>query len=110
MLALSIVNAWEINTHRAIDRKAIKESQTNGNLKAFIDNSRISEENYIDEKFEDYKRTYIDYILNGEENGISNDKWNQEFIEDYANYQDLIEAGSILGSTPLPFNLHFYHS
>ena len=62
---------WEINTHRAIDRQAIKYSQ---NLETFVKNSGISKNsNYYNyEKFEGYgSYTYINYIVYGERNGIS---------------------------------------
>jgi len=94
------VSAWEINTHRAIDRKAIENSD---NLKSFINNSGIKNQNYKNEKFEGYSKSYyagdysyIDYVLNGEENGISDNKWNQIFNIYNVNYQDLIESGAIL--------------
>ena len=101
MLVLSMTStAWEINTHRAIEREAIRYSQ---NLETFVKNSGIKNENYKNEKFEGYSKSYyagdysyIDYVLNGEENGISNDKWNQTFYIYNIDYQDLIEAGSIL--------------
>jgi len=62
MLALSgSLNAWEINTHRAIERKAI---ETSTNLKAFVKNSGISTNNnvYTNEKFEGYGN-YTDSVL-----------------------------------------------
>jgi len=68
------VKAWEINTHRAIDQEAIKKSS---NLASFIKDSQIDN---IFEKdaiaFDGYRKNYIEYILNGEKNGISN--WKQE--------------------------------
>jgi len=45
--------SWETTTHRAIDRKAIQESNSNGNLKVFIKNSQINTSYvYINEQFE----------------------------------------------------------
>jgi hypothetical protein len=87
-----MLSAWEINTHRAIDQKAIEKSD---NLKSFIKNSQIDNKTYENEKFEGYgDYTYFEYVRNGEENGVSADKWNQSFSK--YNYQDLIEAGTIL--------------
>lgn len=40
------LNAWEVNTHRAIDREAIKQSS---NLEIFMDNSQLRR----DESFKD---------------------------------------------------------
>ena len=79
LIILGIVNlfGWEINTHRAIDRQAVKYSS---NFQYFIDHSGVKGQNYINEKFEGYGHTYIDYVLNREENGISANKWNQYFF------------------------------
>ena len=105
---------WEINTHRAIDRQAIKYSQ---NLETFVKNSGISKNSsyYNYEKFEGYGGyTYINYIVYGERNGIS--QWNQSF-DSGSSYQKMIEAGAILedsvyAKAPLSFNgrfnNHFY--
>jgi len=103
LITLSILNAWEINTHRAIDRKAIENSK---NLKSFISNSGIKNTNYAKEKFEGYHKdyrgdyTYIDYVTNGETNGISNKFWKQIFSN--ARYKSLIEAGAILEDAQWP--------
>jgi len=53
MLIVLNLNAWEINTHRAIDRIAIEKSQ---NLKLFVKNSGIPTNTfyYNNEKFETY--------------------------------------------------------
>ncbi|WP_428739774.1 hypothetical protein [Sulfurimonas sp.] len=91
--------AWEINTHRAIDKEAIDKAS---NLGAFIDNTGVGSENYINEVFEGYNRTYIDYVLNGEENGISNDALNQNFNQANADYKSLLEAGTILEDAQWP--------
>lgn len=120
--------AWEINTHRAIDRCAIVEDPECGrgsvalNLHWFAE-SNIPRENggfesYVNEKIDDYKvndqeTTYFNYILFGEKKGVS--MWNQAFNKyDYVN---LIEAGTILEDALYPnnmfsgdgrFNNHFY--
>ena len=108
---------WEINTHRAIERQAIKYSQ---NLETFVTNSGISKNSsyYNYEKFEGYgSYTYINYILYGEKNGISNKRWNQKFYGTESSYKKMIEAGAILedsvyAKAPLSFNgrfnNHFY--
>ena len=46
MLITVSAYTWEINTHRAIDRQAIKYSQ---NLETFIKNSGIKNENLKEE-------------------------------------------------------------
>jgi len=88
-IMITISFGWEINTHRAIDRKAIEKSV---NLNSFIVNSDLQNQTYINERFEGYNDTYFHYITNGELNGIS--KLRQEFTE--YDYQDLLEAGTIL--------------
>ena len=103
------ISAWEINTHRAIERKAIEQSE---NLKTFVHNADINNANYLNERFEGYHKnylgdySYIDYVLNGEENGISDNKWNQKFNSYNINYQALIEAGSILEDAQWPHSPH----
>ena len=39
-------NAWEVTTHRAIDKQAIKVVEEE-NLKAFLDNAQIANQEYI---------------------------------------------------------------
>ena len=91
VMALTIsVSAWEINTHRAIDQKAITKAT---NLMSFIKNSKIDEQNYDNEEFEGYELSYLKYIHDGELNGISN--WGQKF-NSIPSYQAMIEAGTIL--------------
>jgi hypothetical protein len=104
ILLVSInVSAWEINTHRAIERKAIEASE---NLKTFVENADIQNTNYSNERFEGYHKnnmgdyTYLDYVTNGEGNGISYKGWQQTFGNSY--YQSLIEAGSILEDAQWP--------
>ena len=109
------LNAWEVNTHRAIDRQATKYSS---NFQYFLNTAELK--NYIFSRnvlgFDGYGMTYFDYITdtkNGEGNGIA--KWNQSFNSHDA--QDLIEAGSILEDAVYEkapfafngrFNNHFY--
>jgi hypothetical protein len=122
MLIVVNLNAWEINTHRAIDRLAIEKSQ---NLKTFVKNSGIPTNtfHYDNEKFETYgSYTYLKYITDGEKNGIT--KWDQTF-DTKSSYQKMIEAGTILEDAQWPhtvdggeynyydithgrFNNHFY--
>ena len=89
---------WEINTHRAIEREAIKQSV---NLQTFTTNAGIKNETYTSEKFEGYGNyTYFNYVTNGETNGISTKEWQQTFGN--TKYEDLIEAGSILEDAQWP--------
>jgi len=93
---------WEINTHRAIDRQALKASI---NLAKFVENAGIKNQNYDDEWFDGYGMTYLKYIEDGEEDGISNRKWKQLFIKvDLPSYQKMIEAGAILEDAQWPAN------
>jgi len=92
---ISSLNAWEINTHRAIDRKAIESSS---DLMSFIEHSGIPKDNsyYNNEQFDGYGMTYLEYITdkeNGESNGIA--KMGQKF-QDKPSWQNMIEAGTIL--------------
>ena len=96
ILLISInIFAWEINTHRAIDRTALSNVP---NLNTFIDDTRISNEDYHSEIFEDYEMTYFQYIKDGERNGLS--ELGQIFTE--YNYKSLLEAGSILEDAQWP--------
>ena len=116
------INAWEVNTHRAINRVAITKTS---NLNSFLENSGIKNTNYGSEIFEGYTNiitrhpiTYFDYINKKYSNdGVS--EWRQTFDGFIRNYQDLIEAGSILedavyDTVPLSFNgrfnNHFYEA
>ena len=87
--------AWEVNTHRSIDKTALKSV---GNLKAFKSATGIDSEIYRDEIFEDYGMTYFKYIKDGEGNGLS--ELGQIFTK--YNYQDLLEAGTILEDAQWP--------
>lgn len=78
--SVTIVNAWEINTHRAIDRCAISSEcggQRSLNLKQFVKDVQIENDDYKDEIFESYttrnggRVTYFDYATSGEKYGIS---------------------------------------
>ncbi len=103
MVVFNRIFAWEINTHRAIDRKAAKSSV---NLKRFAKNAQIENVDYGSEKFEGYTKywhreySYLDYVTNGEENGISDKRWKQTFTD--SKYQSLIEAGAILEDAQWP--------
>jgi len=115
ILTTLMLSAWEINTHRAIDRKAVENST---NLIKFIENSNIPLDNnyYNNEKFEGYGISYIQYIEDdkkGEGNGVA--QWGQTF-GDKPSWQNMIEAGSILEDALWPnalfagdgrFNNHF---
>ena len=95
ILTTLMLSAWEINTHRAIDRKAVENST---NLIKFIENSNIPLDNnyYNNEKFEGYGISYIQYIEDdkkGEGNGVA--KWGQTF-QGKPSWQNMIEAGTIL--------------
>ena len=115
VLVTAFIYSWEINTHRAIDRKAIEWSLISGNLKTFIKNSGIDNKyKFINENFLTYRMSYYDYITEGEKGGISD--WNQSFTGDN-NIQDIIEAGTILEDAQWAggvfagdgrFNNHFY--
>ena len=86
------IYAWETTTHRAIDKTAI-ESTSAVNLKYFVKNSGIDSENYENEIFEGYGLTYFQYF----DKELSSDamaKWGQKFKKH--NYQNLIEAGTML--------------
>lgn len=122
-ILLTIVGfAWETTTHRAIDRIAIQNSFENGNLKIFLQNSNIATQKYDKEIYEGYSLegqsvTYCDYIEdrnNKNKDAVSD--WNQTFSPK-RNYQDLIEAGTMLEDAVWPgalfsangrFNNHFY--
>jgi len=105
--SVTIVNAWEINTHRAIDRCAISSEcggQRSLNLHQLVQDTQIESDDYKDEIFESYTTrsggdvTYFNYAIDGEKYGVS--KWNQTFGSH--TYQDLIEAGTILEDSLLP--------
>lgn len=92
MLTVSLF-AWEINTHRAVDQEALKDVP---NLDKFVKKSQIQDYEYKNNEieFEGYNLTYTQYVEEGEEAGISSEKWKQEFVDN--KYQSLIEAGVIL--------------
>jgi len=118
ILTMSILNAWEINTHRAIDKETLdllKEEKSN--LNTFVKNTNIAHHTYADEKFSGYgSYTYFDYIDHKKQQSDGVSDWNQTFNGAY-NYQDIIEAGSILEDSMYSdglfsgdgrFNNHFY--
>jgi len=89
--------AWEVYTHRAIDRMALESTKTQ-NLKNFIADSNIGSEAYKNEVFDTYNMTYFNYIQDGEQNGMS--KFKQDFED--SKYQSLIEAGTMLEDAQWP--------
>ncbi len=97
ILILLSVNlfSWEINTHRAIDREALKNTE---NLKAFTSSVELFDD-YKSEMFEDYGMTYTYYIMYGEGNGIS--ALGQKFPETI-DYKSLLEAGAMLEDAQWP--------
>lgn len=108
--------AWEVNTHRAIDRCALTTECGGQNkarsLHAFAADAGITDESYEYEVFEEYgPTTYFDYILTGEggllwgKGGIS--AWNQSFSS--YGYQSLIEAGTILEDSQAPDTYHEWY-
>ena len=109
LMTVNSLFGWEINTHRAIERKAIEQSE---NLKTFVNSADINNANYLNERLEGYHKdylddyTYTDYITNGEKNGISYRKWKQIFNIYNIDYQALIEAGSILEDAQWPHSPH----
>jgi len=87
----NIAYSWEVNTHRAIDKTAIEKAS---NLTDFAKDANIKNISYQKADFEDYEMTYFNYIIDGEEGGVSD--WNQTFTGKIPSYQKLIEAGTIL--------------
>jgi len=53
LLATITISAWEINTHRAIDRLAIEKSEK---LKTFVKNVGIQNVNYKNETYKNIKK------------------------------------------------------
>jgi len=104
LLSTSFLSAWEINTHRAIDRCAItKECGRDGakNLAWFGDTMIAYREEYAYEDYEGYiaenwygKDLYTYNYFYYASNGPGFNKWRQTF-SDYK-YINLIEAGTIL--------------
>jgi hypothetical protein len=86
--------AWEVNTHRAIDRKALDNVP---NLNTFVSEVDLFE-SYASEIFEGYDTTYFEYVQNGELNGMS--LLQQDFPN--KNYLSLLEAGSMLEDAQWP--------
>ena len=96
IVIVSNLYGWEINTHRAIERKALEASS---NLAKFVKSAGIKNQNYDSEMFDGYGMTYIQYVTHGETNGISN--WRQIF-NGKPGYQNMIEAGGILEDAQWP--------
>jgi hypothetical protein len=90
-------HAWEVNTHRLIERKAINDSV---NLEKFMTDAGLDKDESFDDKyleFESYGTTYFNYISNNSamsKNG---------FVFRYKTYNNIIEAGSILEDALWPF-------
>ena len=97
--------AWEVNTHRAMDREA---SNIATNLDEFMNSAKLDKgESYRDkyDHYLSYETTYFNYIThNKKENGVVyNDAMSEIDIEfKKHNYKDLIEAGSILEDATWP--------
>ena len=70
LLAIGInAQAWEINTHRAIDQSAIsRDGNSAKNLHYFIENNQLGNRNYSNARYEGYTltngtpATYFSYI------------------------------------------------
>jgi len=95
IMMITSIFAWEVNTHRAIDKTAIVSSETK-NLHDFLNDTSLGSESFVNPKallFDGYDQTYFKYIKDGEKNGIS--QWKQKF-SDTPTPIDLIEAGTIL--------------
>ena len=92
----SMVLAWEVNTHYAIEKKALfgdnGDKNNAKNLKSFVKNNNLKDRDYSDQEFDDYGTTYFDYVIKREKMGVSS--WGLNFKD--AKYGSLIEAGSVL--------------
>jgi len=99
VILFSCANAWEVNTHRAIDREALA---IVSNLEQFMDDTQLDKTESFENKYDHYlgyETTYFNYITYNEEDNdmVYNPAMSEisfQFIEH--NYKDLIEAGSIL--------------
>ena len=89
---VGVLHAWEVNTHRAIDRTAIEKVKPK-NLLKFIDSAGIADNSYAHERFEGYGLTYFEYFNKKKSNDAMADM-NQTFVD--GKYQSLLEAGSML--------------
>lgn len=95
----NIVNAWEVNTHRLIDRRASKIAT---NLEQFMNDAKLTRtESFEDDLYIGYGTTYFKYITaNKKIDGVVHNSAMSEielkFGKDDYNYKELIEAGSIL--------------
>ena len=122
VLVFTYGNAWEVNTHRAIDKEGINLSQ---NLESFINDIKLSRTNPFEDRFiqyDGYGTTYFNYITYNEEDDdiVYNPAMSEiDFKFFNHNYKDLIEAGSILEDATWPvatfwggngrFFNHFYN-
>ncbi len=112
-MIIACIQAWEVNTHRAIDKVAIENVKT-VNLKTFLTASHTKDMNFTNEKFEDYGMTYFEYF-NKEKSSDGMAELGQKFSKKH-NYQDLMEAGCMLEDAVWPnayywngrFLNHFY--
>ena len=101
----SIVNAWEVNTHRLIDRRA---SEIAANLEQFMNDAKLTRtESFEDNLYIGYGTTYFKYITANEEtDGVVHNSAMSEielkFGKHKYNYKELIEAGSILEDATWP--------
>ena len=97
MVFATIGSAWEVNTHRLIDRKA---TEVSDNLKKFLTDAKIDPKAKFEDKYlRYYDTTYFDYItFNKKDNGISYNSAMAEIPLEFEkhDYKDIIEAGSIL--------------
>ena len=77
MLLSVYANAWEVNTHRAIDREA---SDIATNLENFMDDARLDrDKSYKDkyDKYMGYETTYFNYITYNKEDDEPTAQLNQ---------------------------------
>ncbi len=108
---------YEINTHQAITHCAITNNCNQSgseNLNNFVLNTKLDKEDYKNQNFKYYGKTYLKYAEKG--SGL------KEKLTDFRKnkgefYIDMIEAGSILEDAIYPnatfsgdgrFNNHFY--
>ncbi|MEN8148051.1 MAG: hypothetical protein ABFR02_10605, partial [Campylobacterota bacterium] len=101
LLNFSTLNAWEVNTHRAIDKVALNKQAS---LENFIIDAKLDEyESYQEITYEGYSTSYFNYITS--RNPVHNSSMAQQnftFEDDNWNYKMLIEAGTILEDSTSP--------
>ena len=73
LFIVNLLNAWEINTHRAIDKIALDnlKNALKSNLVTFIKDSKIEDTNYIKKLFVNKRDTIFWYIGNKESNSAN---------------------------------------